>query len=258
MDWKTKGMEWETCRDAVHNHLLRDKSSHLRTPQVTWHSRIQTDLFSQSVGLIPDYILFPDCPLFDPNPNSCACRVYIPVAAAYQSNERCFSLLSRVQSLICPLRGAIPVHCEDLHTFKDNVPFKLRLTHSLCVSPPQHQHCTHSLINTDAQCTCRSVCVGVADGSGWPHLEIRGEPLHWSREADLINKTIIMVLCAYFCRVHSLKCIYRQSELWLSSILHKQSDKCLFSYSKFSFGPIWSSQITVVAVSYCSGDWCQD
>lgn len=43
-------MEWETCRDTVHNHLLHDKSSHSRTPppQVTWHSWIQSDLFRQS------------------------------------------------------------------------------------------------------------------------------------------------------------------------------------------------------------------
>lgn len=36
------------------------------------------------------------------------------------------------------------------------------------------------------------VCVGVADGSAWPHLEIRGEPLHWPLEADFINKANVM------------------------------------------------------------------
>ena len=44
---------------------------------------------------------------------------------------------------------------------------------------------------------CRSVCVGAADGSAWPHLEIRGEPLHWPREAEL-NNPIVMALFAFF------------------------------------------------------------
>lgn len=58
------------------------------------------------------------------------------------------------------------------------------------------------------------MCVGVADGSAWPHLEIRGEPLHWPLEADFLNKANVMAFFfAYICRVHSLKRIYLHSEL---------------------------------------------
>lgn len=60
------------------------------------------------------------------------------------------------------------------------------------------------------------MCVGAPDGSAWPHLEIRGEPLHWPHEADFINKANVMAFFfffAYICRVHSLKRIYLHSEL---------------------------------------------
>lgn len=69
----------------------------------------------------------------------------------------CLSPLRRVQRLIWPLRGAITVHCEALHAFEDNRAIWDE-SHAFTVHP-QHQHGTHSLINTDAPSTCRSACV---------------------------------------------------------------------------------------------------
>lgn len=43
------------------------------------------------------------------------------------------------------------------------------------------------------------MCVGAPDGSAWPHLEIRGEPLHWPHEADFINKANVMAFFFFFC-----------------------------------------------------------
>lgn len=141
------------------------------TPPPPPRSWIRTDLFSQSDWFQTTFSSR-TVPFLAQPPKSCTCRVSMILL-------RLINRMEGVQSLICPLRGAITVHCEEPHAFEDNIWYELRLMHSLCVSPPpQHQHCTHSLINTDAQCTCMSVRVGAADGSSWPHLEIRGEPLH--------------------------------------------------------------------------------
>lgn len=76
-----------------------------------------------------------------------------------------------------------------------------------------------------------------------------------------------MALWAYFhrglffflsCCKHILKCIYNLYELWLSSILHKQSDKNAFlPLNLFLFGSFWPGSNNVVTVLYCSGDECQ-
>lgn len=85
--------------------------------------------------------------------------------------------------------------------------------HSLCPPPPKLALHSQSYQHRCTMHVQECVCVGAADGSAWPHLEIRGEALHCPREADLINKAIVMALFAHFCRVHSMKCIYHQSEL---------------------------------------------
>lgn len=60
------------------------------------------------------------------------------------------------------------------------------------------------------------------------------------------------------CCKHILKCIYNLYELWLSSILHKQSDKNAFlPLNLFLFGSFWPGSNNVVTVLYCSGDECQ-
>lgn len=69
----------------------------------------------KSVGLISDYILSADCPFLGPTPpKSCTCRVSMMLL-------RLINRVKGVQSLICPLRGAITVHCEEPHAFEDNI-----------------------------------------------------------------------------------------------------------------------------------------
>lgn len=99
----------------------------------------------------------------------------------------------------------------------------------------------------------------------------RGEPLHklcvsictslarlismrwviiWLYEVIFIE----VVFFFLFCCVHILKCIYNPYQLWLSSILHKQSDKCLFSsLEPVLFGSFWAGPNIVVTVLYYHG-----
>lgn len=218
--WSGRQREWS----ERHAGTLYMIISYMKPPhphplnKITWHSWIQTDLFSQS-----DWFSSQTVPHLTQAP-ILALRTFIFLWLRLINGMKGVCLCS----VEC---RASSVHWEEPSRFTVKGCARLKITFDRsrvscihCVSTPhppptQHQHCTHSLINTDAQCTCRSVCVGATNGSGWPHLEIRGEPLHGPREADLINKAIVMALFAYFCSVHSLKYIYRQSELWLSSIL---------------------------------------
>lgn len=153
-------MEWKTCRDTVHNHLLHDKSSRSRTPPpqdhmtLTW---IQTDLFSQSDWFQTTF-----------SSRTVPYLTQTPIFALAEFISLLLRVIDRMKGVsLCSVEcRASSVHWEELSRFTVKSCTRLKITFGMswdscihCVPRPQNQHCTRSLINTDAQCTCRSVCV---------------------------------------------------------------------------------------------------
>lgn len=64
-----------------------------------------------------------------------------------------------------------------------------------------------------------------------------------------LYRFIFIEVLFVFCCIYILKSIYNLYEIWLSSILHKQSDKCLFYSHKLAiFGGFWLRPINIVTV----------
>lgn len=225
MGWKTKGREWETLYIII-SYMIKAHNQESPSSRDVCGSK-QTYSVNQ-IGFrlhsLHGLSLTRPKPQFGRHLLTGRWRV---------------SLLRRVQSLICPLRGAITVHCEVLHAFEDNNAI-WDVSRAFTVPPPTLAQHTWSDQPRHAIYVQECMCVGAADVSGWPYLEIRGEPLHLPLEADFINKANVIALFPYFCHVHRLKLIYLQSECWLSSILHKQNNKWFFSYCKCFFGWAWA------------------